>query len=434
MESLGDTIVAPITGRGPSAVAIVRLSGPQALTITRAYLPTFEPIHAQAKFVHFPNGEEGYALPFLAPRSYTGEDTVEFMIHGSPASVEQLVRALRDLGARPAGPGEFSQQAFLNGKLDLTQAEGVRETVEAETDLQLEQANRLRAGSLRRTVAELSDQLRRVQIEVEARVDFLEEIGELDFDSTRSLLASALAGLDDLLAQVPASQMVRSGFRVAILGLPNAGKSSLFNSILQQERAIVTPQAGTTRDTIEESVDLGGYKVVLSDTAGIREANDDAEKIGVERAWTVGKQAQLVWYVYDSSLGWSKLDEELVKSLSIPCLLVANKSDLPGAPRPQSIAISTRTNSGIDQLLQRTVELIKSHGALATPVNIRHATLLAEAREATAEALAILDHNRPVDLMSVVLQQALHCLGSVTGETATPDMIDAIFSTFCIGK
>lgn len=431
--ALSDTIVAPITGLGPSAVAIVRLCGEDAFAITRQWLGDWNPQHAKAKFTQLPNLDEGYVLSFQAPRSYTGEDTVEFMIHGSPASIDLLLNALIDLGARMAQPGEFAQRAFLNGKVDLDQAEGIRDTVEAQTEQQLKAANAFRTGLLGQKVKEIRAQLVEIQTQVEARVDFLEEIGELDFEETEAGLLSCLDSLEALLKSAHYGQIVRNGFKIALAGLPNAGKSSLFNALLKRNRAIVSNIPGTTRDTLEESLDLSGYRVILFDTAGMRESEDEVEKIGVELSRSTIEASQLVLYIYDASVPWSQADDELCNSINKPKLLIANKADL-GYRSKEGLKVSATTGLGLEHIAENIVQQIQSldHGGVT--VNPRHAEVLESVRGHVQASLDVLTYNRPVDLMSVTLKDAIRGLGEITGETKDPAMIDQIFSSFCLGK
>ena len=445
-----DTIVAPITGQGSAPVAIVRVSGSEAWRIAAGVFPSWpaDVAHAQAYYGQFAHGDDGYAIRFEDGRSYTYEDTVEFFIHGSTASVSMLIEACISLGARMAEPGEFTLRAFQNGRIDLTEAEAVRDTIEAQTERQLRLANDLRLGALNQEIAAIQEAVVSVLVAVEASVDFSEEIGELNVDMASSTIESQLKQIDRLLATANAGRILREGFRVAILGPPNAGKSSLLNAILGTERAIVTPNPGTTRDLIEEAVELDGLKVILIDTAGLRETDDLAESLGVERSLSAVEGADKVWFVFDSETGITDEDQRKIGMLqemrrghhpADAPLVVANKSDLamPSVEAQERAAlaiVSAKTREGLEGLLKRTVM-----EALAAPPNApfiqrRHKLPLQQAKEALQHCLATLTNDRPHDLLSVDLQSAIASLGEITGESASVDMIDRIFHDFCIGK
>lgn len=432
-----DTIVAPITGGGKAAIAVVRVSGPGAWSVASRVFSPWNPVPMKATYGRYRHGDDGLALPFSEGNSFTGEESVELSIHGSPESVRQLVGSCVEAGARMADPGEFTQRAFLNGRIDLTQAEAVRDTIEARTETQLRLANSQREGSLRTRVDHISKRIGGVLAAIEASVDFSEEIGELDREGSAFSLASAVDEIDNLLETAPFSRILRRGLRVAIVGLPNAGKSSLLNAILGSERAIVTDLPGTTRDFVEEQIDVDGIPVVLIDTAGLRESQDRIESMGIQRSRTVAADADQVWYVFDSSVGWTVDDDLWLEGVSgAPSerrgpTIVANKCDLTRSDR--GIAVSASTGEGLGSLLASLPEgLDIGHREIA--INSRHAELLGKVREVTDLSIQTLRSDRPTDLASVFLQDALYALGQVTGETAAPDMISRIFSDFCIGK
>ncbi|MEZ0325840.1 MAG: tRNA modification GTPase, partial [Fimbriimonas sp.] len=334
------------------------------------------------------------------------------------------------LGARLARPGEFTERAFLHGRIDLAQAEGVRESCEALTEAQLRLASRVREGSISREVSRIRQEIERLLSAVDASVDFSEEIGEFDRERAAEVCAAALRAIDKLLWNADAGRIMREGYRVAIVGPPNAGKSSLLNALLKIERSIVTDVPGTTRDYIEEKADFGGVPVVLIDTAGLRETQDTVELIGVQRSRVIAAQADTVWYVYDGSEGWSDEDEMLASAFGSYVKLLANKSDL-GASGP-GMPISAMTGAGLDRL----VEEIKEHAQVdsAEPlINRRHEPILLATRDAL-EAFEMSLGEAPDDLLSVLLTQAVMQLGEITGETAAPDMVERIFHDFCIGK
>lgn len=377
---------------------------------------------------------DGLALPFAEGRSYTGEECVEISVHGSRASVGSLVELCLKSGARMAEPGEFTYRAFMNGRMDLSMAEGVADMVLASTDRQLRQAEMHRSGGLRASVQSVRSGLLDVLAAVEAQVDFSEEIGPFDRVAAVNQVHSANTAARALLETAPMGRLLRQGVRVAIVGLPNAGKSSLLNAILGTARAIVTEVPGTTRDTIEEQVEFGGLLWVLTDTAGLRETIDPVEAEGVSRARQALVEADLVWHVYDAALGWTSQDERLIPEASRPVLKVANKTDL--APGSEGdLQVSAVTGSGIELLFESTASRLEI-GACDDRLLIRerHAPLLQQAIEGGELAIRALESNVPLDLAAVGLQQAVHALGQITGEDGPEGLLDSIFSRFCIGK
>lgn len=432
MSNLHDTIVAPITGTQQAAVAIVRLSGDSAWDLASksfSQWPTLpQPRHAY--YGEFAHGDDGLLVLFEKGRSFTGEETAECQVHGSPASVRALVSHFIGLGARLAEPGEFTYRAFMNGRIDLSQAEGVRETVDSQTERQLRQANLMRQGDLRSRIQAISDALYGVLAMVEATVDFSDEIGDLDRgEAIRKL---PLMDLESLLLTAGQGQLTRDGVTVAIVGPPNAGKSSLLNRLLGSDRAIVTPVAGTTRDTIEEAAEINGQLVRFIDTAGLRQASDQAERLGIERSVEAAKAADRIWFVYDSSDGWGEQEESEWVRLGKPETIVANKCDLVKPKAKGHLAVSALSGEGIDRLTQTLATLDQPEQGVA--INVRHKPLVERALASTQEAKKVFQQPIPDDLASVHLRDAVKALGQITGDTASEDMIDRIFRDFCIGK
>ncbi len=435
--NLFDTIVAPITGTEPAAVAVVRVSGPQSYAVAeKVFSPWHEPVEARkALYGTFAHGDDGIALPFAEGHSYTGEATVEFSVHGSRASVRSLVDACLAAGARLAAPGEFTRRAFMNGRLDLTQAEGVRETIESETEAQLRLANALRGGDLKREVAALREKTLHVAAVIEASVDFPDEIGEFDRDAAIATLLEVRANTERLLATARLDAIVRTGYRIAILGQPNAGKSSLLNALMGTDRAIVTDIPGTTRDTLEERLDLGGVPCVVTDTAGLRDSHDPIERIGIGRSHRAEASADLVWYVVDAAKGLDDEDRAHLTRLCERAWLILTKCDLANGDGP-GLRVSAKTGQGLDALRQAVAERagLGSTEGRWLAINDRHADHLREADTRLAEAVETLDSGLPVDLASIHLQSAAMEFGTITGETATLDLIDRVFRDFCVGK
>lgn len=429
-----DTIVAPITAVG-GAVGVVRVSGPVAWSVGAAVFQGWpDPvIGRQAVYGRFVYGDDGLVLPFPAGSSYTGEETVEMSVHGSRASVSALVSACVSAGARMAEPGEFTLRAFMNGRIDLTQAEGVRDSVLASTDAQMRQANMLREGALRDQIKGIRERVLSVLAKVEASTDFSEEIGELDRIGAQTECLLIRTEIDKLLATARASHVVRGGLTVAIAGLPNAGKSSLLNALVKSDRAIVTDIPGTTRDTIEEVVSVDGLLVRLIDTAGLRETDDVVEALGVERSRSAIENADFVLYVYDASVGWQQVDAAYVESVSNSVIEVANKSDLE-CDSERGVAVSCVTGEGLTELLDLLANLTANSSREAGLLNSRHELSLREAKEAMTRAWETFCADVPDDLGVVDLMAAARALGEITGETATPDVIERVFHDFCIGK
>jgi tRNA modification GTPase len=426
---LDDTIVAPITGLTKAAVAVVRLSGPEAWSIAAQLFQPFPEIPESHRVTYGRVAEDDGLLTLFADgRSYTGDQTAEISIHGSPASLGALVYAAIRQGARLAEPGEFTYRAFANGRFDLTQAEAVRDTVEAETKGQLIIANSTRSGALRVNIGGVRDSLITVLAHLEALVDFSEELGEPDLAQWGDVLQSAGRIVDGFLATAESGRIMRRGLRIAILGRPNAGKSSLLNALLQADRAIVSEIPGTTRDYIEEKADLGGIPCVLLDTAGLRTTEDVVEGLGVERSRRLATDADLVWYVYDAKAGWQSEDDAELARFDDPIILGA-KSDL--AEPEKGLAVSSVTRQGLDELIASVRDRVGAHDLY---VQERHVEPLNRAKEAIRLAAECIEHDQPFDLISTALREAIHALGEITGETASEDMIERIFADFCIGK
>lgn len=426
MRAFEESIVALITGPAPTPIAVIRVSGGRSWEQSAELFQPWKPEHARAQFGTFLNGDQGYALTFAEGRSYTGEPTVEFMMHGSKAVVQSFLEACYLRGIRHAKPGEFTLRAFLSGRMDLSQAESVRDTIEAETLAEHQQASRHGAGQLSKAVSALRGEATRLLAVLEVSVDFSEETGELDTAKFRTDLVRLKESLAALKDDARFHRILREGFRIAIVGPPNAGKSSLFNALLKDNRAIVTPLPGTTRDTLDECLEWSGHKVILVDTAGLRETQEPIEKLGIDRTLQTIEQADAIWFVFDGT-------QVRPSDAPVGSLMIANKSDLP-EHRPQSAhSVSAVTGMGLRELVETAVAQIESQQPRLVP-NPRQEAHLAKAHEAIEACVETLDANRPSDLLAVQLQAAIYELGLIVGESADPDLLERIFGDFCIGK
>lgn len=430
MSRFGDTIVAPITGTAPAAVAVIRLSGDTAWLVASRIFESWptQPEPRRAVYGHFVTGDDGLVLPFAEGHSYTGEEAVECSIHGSPASVRALLAACYEAGARPAEPGEFTRRAFMNGRLDLAQAESVRETIDSHTEAQLRASNAGREGAIGRQVRAWVNSLTGVLAAIEATTDFSEEIGDFDAPGSIPAVQTVQAGMEELIATARVGRLLRDGIRIAIVGAPNVGKSSLMNSLLGFERSIVTPIAGTTRDTVEEVVDLGGLPCRLIDTAGIRTTDELVEKIGIERAQSAAETSDLVLQLIDLS---APVDLPRAEN----SLLIGTKADLPHGQVAVDLEVSALTGAGLRELTDRIAEWA-GFAALGdrTPIHARHEPYLRAAHHDLSQYIQAAQTDLPSDLLSTLIRSAIHHLGEITGETVSSDMVDRIFADFCIGK
>jgi tRNA modification GTPase len=446
------TIVALSTPRGRGALAVIRLSGPDALAIARRMsgLDVLEPRHATLITLHHP--QQGDELDqvlltcFNAPHSLTGEDVVEISCHGSPAIVRSIIDTTLELGAVLAGPGEFTLRALSNGKINLAQAEAIRDLIAAQTETAVQQASRQLHGELSNALGPFKEKLLEVIVLLESALEFVEEdipaprVNEIDND-----LAVVSSSVERLARSYSAGRLLQEGVRIAITGRPNVGKSSLFNSLIERERAIVTDVPGTTRDTLTEAIDLEGIPVILTDTAGLRETTDGIETLGIERTWRAMSDSDLVLVVLDGSDAIGPADRELIdQTENTRRLVVMNKSDLPGfnvaascVAELRAINVSAQTGEGLATLRAAILASVNSNGTddgglLIT--NARHYDLLCSSQREIEAARAALRERHTEELVLVPLHNALKFLGQITGETTTEDILSEIFATFCIGK
>lgn len=448
MSSHVDTIAAVASASGAAGVGIVRLSGERAGVIARALLGREpQPRHAHYATFRDQTGDvidRGLMLWFPAPNSYTGEDVVELHAHGSPVVLRELMEHVIGLGARHARPGEFSERAFLNGKLDLVQAEAVADLIASGSKSAARAAQRSLDGEFSERVHALVAATIRLRSTIEVAIDFPDE--DIDFLAAPQVaadLAALRAQLDELLAAARRGVRIADGLHVVIVGRPNVGKSSLLNALAASERAIVTEIAGTTRDLLRETIDLDGIALTLVDTAGLRVAHDVIEREGVRRARAELERADLVLLVTDSMQ--VDADQSLRAGLpaSITTCVVHNKIDLDTEPaRIASIGqtvhvwLSARTRDGLD-LLVGELQRQAGHGAeevCAFSARARHVAALERSHEFLAAAAHALEVERAAELAAEELRQVQHALGEITGTFSSDDLLGSIFSSFCIGK
>jgi len=452
IHELRDTIVAISTPAGRGGIGVVRLSGPAARAVAEPMLRLrHELAPGRARFGELLDLadhrvlDEVVATFFAAPNSYTGEDVVEIAMHGSPVLLEHAVRACCAAGARLAEPGEFTQRAFLSGRLDLTQAEAVGDLIESSTLEQARLAARQMGGALARQVAPVKTELVALIATLEAGIDFAEDdIDVMPAATIAARIAEVRAPLEELERSFAVGRIVRDGFRLAIVGRPNAGKSSLFNRLVERDRAIVTATPGTTRDLVTERVAIDGIPVELVDTAGLREAGDEAERIGIAKSREAMAEADLVLLVLDSTAAPSAEDTAVVAAAAGRELIVAaNKSDLvpaasPSPLRAPTISTSAVTGQGIAELRAAIVQAVagESRGLreFAMLTNVRQHQAVQQALRGLEAASAAVASSIPHEMLLLDLYEALRGLDALTGVTTTEDVLRLIFSTFCIGK
>jgi len=454
---LTDTIVALSTPPGRSGIGVIRLSGKDALHITRTLVNerdfSPQPNYVSLKKIRDPETDEvidqSLITYFKAPHSFTGEDVIELSCHGSPVLLSQIIDLILRLDARAADPGEFTLRALANGRINLSQAEAVRDLINAQTYAATRQAARQLGGELSSRLQPIKDSLLEIIIRLESSLEFVED----DLPSVEnSKINSKISGIADhvinLAATFRAGRILREGIKVTLVGRPNVGKSSIFNSLLQSDRAIVTDIPGTTRDSLSELLSLKGVPVLLTDTAGIRNSNDEVESLGVERTRRAIADADLVIVVVDSSESLTIEDREVLYSVADNLHIVAlNKSDLTpvkgnGVNEITSkskaiINISAKIGTGLNALREAILEPfaisdIYDPGVLIT--NARHFDLLQRTYNELLISKEMLNEGRSEELILVGLHNALRFLGEITGETTTEDILSQIFSTFCIGK
>jgi tRNA modification GTPase len=472
---LDDTIAAIATPLGEGGLAVIRISGPQAVAVAeKSFRPSgkdcAKPSAAPTHTIHYgrivQHGltvDEVMVAVMRAPRTFTREDTVEITCHGGILAAKLALDTVLENGARPAEPGEFTKRAFLNGRIDLAQAEAVMDLIHARTELSLAAAHEQLAGKLSQRINQLRDDLLKTLAHIEAHIDFPEE--DVSPDTREQLLSRlerGVAFVDELLRTAGEGQILRRGIRAAIIGRPNAGKSSLLNQLLGHDRAIVSPIPGTTRDTIEETANIRGLPVVFVDTAGLREARDLIEQEGVRRSReTVGK-AEVILHVFDVAEPFTPEDAnhlrqfaqkkriivrnkmDLTPRLVLPDTLLGDEAKPPGDGSSGAVAkmpvvdVCALTGQGIEALKDALKNLVWAGEIkaemLQAMINSRHQDALRRGREAMLRSIDALQQDLSLELVAIDLRIAVNAVGEVVGKTTTEDLLDSIFSQFCIGK
>ncbi len=456
-----DTIAAIATAPGTGGIGIVRISGPDALSLLSTL---FVPHRPQSSFISHrlyygrvvnESGQvldEALAVYMRSPHTYTREDVVELHCHGSYVVLQEVLRTVFSLGARPAQSGEFTKRAFLGGRIDLTRAEAVVDLLQAQTPKSAQLAAHQLQGELFERLELIRDELVNILALLEVAIDFPDEDVEIvqHEQVVLRLQSAVLLPLEQLLAMADQGKIIRDGVKIVLAGRPNAGKSSLLNVLLREERALVTPQPGTTRDTIEERFVIRGIPVHLIDTAGIRQHQDPIEAMGIERARQKMRQADLVLLLVDASAGCAAPERELFQSISDkPTIVVINKCDLVDGhqvanlansfPKNPVVPISAKKQQGISELQEAIYQRVVGDGAdlceqMTCAPNTRHRAILTQTLAAGQRLETALRDHAPVDLLAIEVQSALDYLGDITGLTTTEDVLDVIFSKFCIGK
>ncbi len=466
---LDDTIAAIATPLGEGGLAVIRISGADAMRVAdKSFLPvgksSSKPSAALTHTIHYgkivrngQNVDEVLVAVMRAPRTFTREDVVEITCHGGLLPAKAVLDTILENGARLALPGEFTRRAFLNGRIDLAQAEAVADLIHSRTELALRAANEQLEGKLSQRINQLRDDMMKTLAHVEAHIDFPEE--DIAPDTREQLIGRLNRGItfmDELLRTANEGQILRRGIRAAIIGRPNVGKSSLLNQLLGRDRAIVSHIAGTTRDTIEETANIRGLPVVFIDTAGLRDSGDEIEIEGMRRSRESLSRAEFILHVLDASEPLTKADENyLAEFASKKRIIVRNKIDLPvklEMPLTPSLSPSDGergtfseiadvcciSGKGIEKLKDRIKELVWSGDIkmemLQVMINSRHQDALNRARLATQRALEVFDGDASLELMALELHIAVNAVGEIVGKTTTEDLLDSIFSQFCIGK
>lgn len=439
-----NTIVAVATSLATTAaINIIKISGKDAFALVQSVFSCAKlPAQPVPNYMYLGRivgenfSERAFCVFFKAPHSYTGEDVAEIHCHGGIAVTQAIVRLLREKGARPAQAGEFTKRAFLNGKLTLAEAEGLLDVINAESESAIHNAYRLVGGKLLQGLYESEKRLINAMAMLEVKLDYPEEVEEDTFPQAKEALLFAKNEADKLLASTAYVKTVRLGADIAIVGLPNVGKSTLLNALVRSDRAIVSDIAGTTRDVLCESIELGGIRLNFLDTAGIREGGDVIEKIGVERSKKAIEGADLVLFVVDLSRQETADEKEIAALIGDKkYILVGNKADLKTCPRDGAYEICARTGEGMDKLTDKILSLLDRDAVYSQGIltNERHISALSECDKHLTSALSGFDV-LPVECTLSDIRSALDALGQITGTNVSDAVIDNVFANFCVGK
>ena len=459
---LDDTIAAIATAPGIGGIGIIRVSGPEACDVVNRIFHSQQSVplgERQTRTIHYGHIvhpktgktlDEVIVVLMKGPHSYTAEDVVEIQCHGGFVSVREILKVLLSEGVRQAEEGEFTKRAFLNGRIDLTQAEAIIDIIDAKTEQSLEVAVNQLDGTLSKYIRALRDELIAMIAHLEVTIDYPEEdIEDVSAQEVRTGLEPILEKMDTLLATAQRGKLLREGVMVSIIGRPNAGKSSLMNALLREDRAIVTNIPGTTRDSIEEFLTIQGIPVRLIDTAGIRETEDIVESMGVEKARQYLDKADVVVLVIDGSKPLEPEERELLQLITNrPSIIFLNKADQAQYISKEEIAalgtfteivtISAAQGEGMDEMAKVITDLVQggsvqaSHEAMLS--NVRHITLMEQAKVSLDQSILVIDSGMPIDLIVTDIRAAWELLGDITGESLRESMVDELFKRFCLGK
>ncbi len=443
---MNDTIAALASGRISAGVAVIRISGTAAFSVVDKLTtsPCTLQGHALAKLVDiysWPSRQlldSALRIVFQGPRSFTGEDVVELHVHGGIVVIDEVLENLYAAGARPANRGEFSERAFRNGKIDLTQAEAIADIIAAPTRGARELATRQLGGALTERIDAVEQRIQSARVLVEASIDFPEDVGDVDVTELASIIQEAEAGLISLQQTARRGRLVRQGAAIVLMGAPNVGKSSLLNALVGTERAIVSPIAGTTRDSIDVQIDLGGIPVTLTDTAGLRNASDEIERIGIDRTYKCAQAADIILSLESDGIPPVHIPDIHGSTTVIRVYTKADLSEIPPEHCGQCF-VSAVSGYGIEALIEAIQhclldDALSSSVTDGIAVNARHAALISNAIEALQRAAMDASKHVPADLLAVELNDAAFHLANITGRDVTEAMHQEIFSRFCIGK
>jgi len=440
MENNFDTICAIITPLATGAVGIIRLSGDKSFEIaSQIFDKKIKP--KMINYGHIIDGDcvldEVIVLPFAAPHSYTGEDVVEIQTHGSPVIINSILELILSKGARLASRGEFTKRAFLNHRIDLSQAEAVLDIINSKSSKSAQNALSNLGGYLKNKTNEIKNNLIEIYSRVIASVDFPEDVAEVDKNYIESKCSDNILEIENILNNSRSHDFIRDGLNACLIGKPNVGKSSLFNALLNYTRAIVTPIEGTTRDTIKETINLNGYLINFIDTAGIRDKNqaDLVEQIGIDNSLEAVEQSEIVLFLFENSQ--NEIDDELLKrAQNKQILFIKTKCDINQQACENALEISSKTGFGIDKLKENIAQIIKNliPNDSNYTTNKRQQTCLLRAKESLENVIKTTKFEDDADLYAMDLKQAILALDEITGEVLTDSILDNIFDNFCIGK